>query len=214
MLLETAKSYSVLLLRGPKGRCPASSASVWNGLDQRGPLPARNGCEGMHYHSVCGTRVLFAVFGRRHGLLPGTLVLETATDCCRLTGRAVGRPPLSPLVNRTYVDNYFGSSSSSICISSVMLLATYTHSYIASFVAAISPQHLHFNPGLVVSDALVQKCLCLFQRHALFGACCLAGCRVCFRLEHCCHRPAFVLSWCCLYVSLPSCTRHLYSVHI
>jgi hypothetical protein len=39
---------------------------------------------------------------------------------------AVGGLPLSPLVNRTYVHNYFGSSSSSICISSVMLLATYT----------------------------------------------------------------------------------------
>lgn len=84
-------------------------------LGPGGPLPAR-----MAYRSVCGTRVLFAVFGRRHGLLPGTLVLETATDCCWPC-----HP--SPLVNRTYVHNYFGSSSSSICISSVMLLANATY---------------------------------------------------------------------------------------
>lgn len=63
------------------------------GLDHRGPLPARNGWEGMHTVPCVAPVFLFAVFGRRHGLLPGTLVLETATDCCcRLTGRRQATP--------------------------------------------------------------------------------------------------------------------------
>jgi len=87
MLLETAKSYLFCCFAGPKDAALhhlPRSGMAWTSC---GPLPARNA-----YRSVCGTRVLFAVFGRRHGLLPGTLVLETATDCCRLTGRRRAAP--------------------------------------------------------------------------------------------------------------------------
>lgn len=69
-----------------KGRFPAPSALVWNGLDRRGPFTCskeRNGWEGMDTAIVpcVAPRDLFAVLCRRHGVLPGTLVLETATDC-------------------------------------------------------------------------------------------------------------------------------------
>jgi hypothetical protein len=70
MLLDTTKGYICLLLRGPIGRCPASTffgprAMRDCGLDRRGPLPAR--MSGMRRHDVpLATCVLFTVFVRRH----------------------------------------------------------------------------------------------------------------------------------------------------
>ena len=87
-------------------------------------------------------------------------------------------------------------------------VACYIYSYIASSVAAISHfPLLHFNPGLVVSDALVQNVSARSNctRADLLGVVCAFGWNIAATARRLCFLGA---------VCLPSCTRHLYSVHI
>ena len=91
-------------------------------------------------------------------------------------------------------------------------VACYIYSYIASSVAAISRLTLlHFNTGLVVSDALVQNVsvrsngMLFSARAALLGVVCAFGWNIAATARRLCFLGA---------VCLPVCTRHLYSVHI
>jgi hypothetical protein len=91
-------------------------------------------------------------------------------------------------------------------------VACYIYSYIASSVAAISP--LHFNPGLVVSDALVQNVsacsngMLFSARAALLGVVCAFGWNIAATARHLCFLGAVsacppVQGICILYIHEP-----------
>lgn len=155
-------------------------------MDQRG-WPGGSACRSV--------RVSFAVFGRSPWLVAGYLgSVDCYTDCCRLTWP----PPLTSLViyTRAYVHSCFGSG---ICISSVMLLATFSILRSCYFLPCIL---------ILAWYQMLWRNMCSSGMPFSARASLLVS-RAPFRLEH--FLP--FLGAVSLPACLPSCTRHLYSAH-